>query len=54
MANPVVDSLLKKLKDPTLLEKLTITLSNSELNSLLMEALHLKAEQNTPADLMQA
>lgn len=54
MANPVVDSLLKKLNDPTLLEKLTSTLSNSELNSLLMEAMRVKAEQNTPADLMQA
>jgi hypothetical protein len=54
MANPVVDPLLKKLGDPTLLEKLTRSLSPSELNSLLMEVLRVKAEQNSPAALMKA
>jgi hypothetical protein len=53
MANPVVDSILKKLDDPTLLEKLTRTLSHSELNSFWMEVMREKAQQSRPADLMQ-
>jgi hypothetical protein len=52
MANPTISAIQKKLNDPELLPKLTNRLSSSELNSLLLEVMRLKAEAATPSTLM--
>jgi hypothetical protein len=52
MANPTISAIQKKLNDPELLTKLTNRLSSSELNSLLLEVMRLKAETATPSTLM--
>jgi hypothetical protein len=53
MANPTISAIQKKLNDPDLLVKLTGQLTNSELNSLLLEIIRSKTEATTPADLMR-
>lgn len=53
MSNPAINSLLSRVNQPDLLEKLA-TLSSSELNSLLMEVFRQDAAQVTPQDLMRA
>jgi len=52
MANPTISTIQKKLNDPELLTKLTEQLTNSELNSLLLEVMRVKAEATIPANLM--
>jgi len=52
MANPALQRLLQKAGHPQLLHALTDTLSLSELNSLLMEVMKLKAARQTPAALL--
>jgi hypothetical protein len=52
MANPTISSILNKTRDPELVQKLTETLTTSELNSLLLEVFRMKAQQITPSELM--
>jgi hypothetical protein len=53
MPNPTITSLLSKINQPDLLEKLG-SLSSSELNSLLMEVFRLRAANITASDVMKA
>lgn len=54
MANPAVNSLLKKIGSPDLLKALSDQLSSSELNSLLLEVMKADAAKVSAADLLKA
>ena len=53
MSNPVVNTLLARLGDPDLLNKLD-ALPSTELNSLLLEVMRLRTQSITPGSLMKA
>ena len=53
MNNTILTHLLKKLDQPDLIEKLSGSLSLSELNSLLMEVFRRKSLSVSPARLIE-
>ncbi|MFN7115418.1 MAG: hypothetical protein ACK4TA_01385 [Saprospiraceae bacterium] len=54
MSSDIVTAILQRIGIPELSEILTERLSASELNSLLLEVFHRKAEKILPAELLQA
>lgn len=54
MSNPVFKSILDRIKQPDLIDKLTEELSPSELHSLLLEIYRVQSEKVSPQELMKA
>ncbi len=54
MSSEITKGVTRRLGVPDLFEKLTEQISGSELNSLLLEILHQKTNQISPADLLKS
>lgn len=54
MSNPAIARILRKVNDPELINKLTLSISNSEFNSLLLEVFSQRSGKITPAELLKA
>lgn len=53
MSNPAIEKLLRKLNDPTLMDKLVLGLNHTEFNSLMLEVFKQRAEKIQPSDLLK-